>query len=59
MASLLHDPVLMGDFNLHIVSWSSDASQIADILESFDLYQFANFPTHIYGHVFLIMCVSF
>ena len=50
IASLPHDLVLMGDFNLHIESSSSDVRQLTDILESFDLNQHVNCPTHIHGH---------
>ena len=47
MASLPHDLVLMGDFNLHVESLSSDVRQLTGILESFNLDQYVNFPTHI------------
>ena len=36
----------MGDFNLHLESSSSDVRQLTGILESFDLNQLVNFPTH-------------
>ena len=49
IASLPHDLVLMGDFNLHIESSSSDVRQLTCISESFDLNQHVNFPTHIHG----------
>ena len=45
-----HDLALMGDFNLHTDSSSSDAGQLSGILESFDLYQYVDFPTHIHSH---------
>ena len=50
MASLPHDLVLMGDFNLHLESSSSDVRQLTGILESFNLDQYVNFPTHVRGH---------
>ena len=50
VASLPHDLVLMGDFNLHLESSSSDVRQLTGILESLDLNQHVNFPTHIHGH---------
>ena len=48
----------MGDFNLHIESSSSDVTQLAAILESFDLNQHVSFPTHIHGHSLDIMIFS-
>ena len=50
MASIPHDLVLMGDFNLHIDTSSSDARQFTDILESLDMDLHVNFPTHIHGN---------
>ena len=58
IASLPHDLVLMGDFNLHIESSSSDVRQLTGILESFDLNQHVNFPTHIHGHFLDVMIFS-
>ena len=37
IASLAHDMVLIGDFNLHIESSSFNVIQLTGILESFDL----------------------
>ena len=50
MSTLPHDVALMGDFNLRIDSSSSDAGQLTDILWSFDLHQYVDFPTHIHSH---------
>ena len=58
LASLLHDLVLMGDFNLHLESSSSDVRQFTGILESFDVNQHVNFPTHIHGHSLDVMIFS-
>ena len=58
LASLPHDLVLMGEFNLHLESSSSDVRQITSILESFDLNQHVNFPTHIHGHSLDVMIFS-
>ena len=48
----------MGDFNLHIESLSSDVRQLTDILDSFDLNQHVNFPTHNHGHSIDVMIFS-
>ena len=48
----------MGDFNLHLESSSSDVRQLTGILESFDLNQHVNFPTHIHGHSLDVMIFS-
>ena len=58
LASLPHDLVLMGDFNLHVESSSSDVRLLTGILESFDLNQHVNFPTHIHGHSLDVMIFS-
>ena len=58
IASLPHDLVLMGDFNLHLESSSSDVRQLTGILESFDLNQHVNFPIHIHGHSLDVMIFS-
>ena len=58
LASLPHDLVLMGDLNLHLESSSSDVRQLTAILESFDLNQHVNFPTHIYDHSLDVMIFS-
>jgi exonuclease III len=49
MSTLPNDLVLMGDFNLHVDTPSSDTDQFNDILESFDLEQRVDFPTRIHG----------
>ena len=58
MASLPHDLVLMRDFNIHVESSSSDVRQITGVLESFNLDQCVNFPTHIRGHSLNLMIFS-
>ena len=58
IASLPHDLVLMGDFNLHIESSSSDVRELTGILESFDLNQHVSFPTHIHGRSLDVMILS-
>ena len=57
MSTIPHDLALIGDFNLRIDSSSSDAGRLSGILDSFDLYQCVDFPTHIHGHSLdLIIC---
>ena len=58
IASLPHDLVLTGDFNLHIESSSSDVRQLTGILESLDLNKHTKFPTHIHGHSLDVMIFS-
>ena len=60
IASLPHDLALMGDFNLHLESSSSDVRQLSSpvILESFDLHQRVNFATNIHGHSLDVMIFS-
>ena len=48
----------MGDFNPHTESSLSDVRQLTGILESFDLNQHVNFPTHIHGHSLDVMIFS-
>ena len=48
--TITKDLVIMGDFNVHVDTNSSDSKQFSDILDSFDLSQHVDFPTHIYGH---------
>ena len=55
---LSHDPVLMGDFNLYNNFTSSDARQLTCTLESLDLHQYVDLPTHIHGHAFNVMISS-
>ena len=50
VASIPRDLALMGDFNTRFDSSSSDSGQLTDILKSFDLDQYVDFPTHIDGH---------
>ena len=43
--------LVVGDFNFHMdVADDTDAIKLKDILETFDLSQFINEPTHISGH---------
>ena len=58
LASLPHDLLLMGDFNLHLESSSPDVRQLTSILESFYLNQHVTFPTHIHGHSLDVMIFS-
>lgn len=58
MASLPHDLVVLGDFNLHVDTSSSQTSQFLDILASFDLQQNVDFPTHIHGHALDLIITS-
>ena len=58
ICTLPHDLALMGDFNLCIDSSSSDAGQLSGILESFDLHQCVDFPTHIHSHSLDLMIFS-
>ena len=44
--------------NLRIDSSSSDAGQLSGILDSFDLHQYVDFPTHIHGHSLDLMICS-
>ena len=41
-----------------IDSSSSEAGQLSGILDSFDLHQYVNFPTHIHGHSLDLMICS-
>ena len=42
---------ILGDFTLHLNKKQSPTTiKVCDILESFDLEQHINFPTHIHGH---------
>ena len=44
------DIFLTGDFNFHVDTPDSTTRQFLDILDSFDLLQYINFPTHRGGH---------
>ena len=58
ISTLPHDLALMGDFNLRIDSSSSDAGRLSGILDSFNLHQYVDFPTHIDGHSLDLMIFS-
>ena len=42
--------VIIGDFNFHIESTSSNSKAFNSLIDSFDLTQKVNFPTYIYRH---------
>ena len=42
--------VIIGDFNFHLESISSNSITFNSLSDSFDLTQKVNFPTHTYGH---------
>ncbi len=50
LSSLPHNLVILGDFNIHIDTPSSQTTNFLETLESFNLHQNVNFPTHILGH---------
>ena len=58
MSTFPHDLALMGDLNIRIDSSSSDAGRLSSILDSFDLHQYVDFPTHIHGHSLDLMIYS-
>ena len=58
ISTLSHNLALMGDFNLRIDSSSSDVGRLSGILDSFDLHQYVDFPTHIHGHSLDLMICS-
>ena len=58
ISTLPHDLGLMGDFNLPIDSSSSDAGRLSGMLDSFDLHQCVDFPSHIHGHSLDLMICS-
>jgi len=58
LASLPHNMVVLGDFNLHVDSDSSQTAQFLDILSSFNLRQNVDFPTHIHGHTLDLIITS-
>ena len=58
ISTLPHDLARMWDFNLRIDSSSSDAGQLFGILESFDLHQYVDFPTHVHDHYLDLMICS-
>ena len=42
--------VIIGDFNLHLETTCSNSKTFHSLIDSFDLIQKVNFPTHIHGH---------
>ena len=42
--------VIISDFNFHVESTSPNTKTFNSLIDSFDLTQEVNFPTHIYGH---------
>ena len=42
--------VIIGDFNFHLKTTCSNSKTFHSLIESFDLIQKVNFPTHIHGH---------
>ena len=59
ISTLPHDLALMGNFHLRIDSSSSDAGRLSGILDSFDLHQYVDFPTHIHSYpLHLMICSS-
>lgn len=50
LVSYTPDLFMLGDFNFHMDIRSSDTTRLMEIIESFDLKQHVNFPTHISGH---------
>ena len=41
---------IIGDFNLHLETTCSNSKTFHSLINSFDLIQKVNFPTHIHGH---------
>ena len=41
---------IIGDFNLHLETTCSNSKTFYSLIDSFDLNQKVNFPTHIHGH---------
>ena len=56
--TLPHGLARMEDFNLRIDSSSADSGQLPGTLESFDLHQYGDFPTHIHSHSLDLMICS-
>ena len=51
LITLASEFYILADFNLHLDKKQSPTTiKFYDILESFDLEQHVNFPTHIHGH---------
>ncbi len=59
LASLPHDLVILGDFNLHVDLKSNPASlRFMEMLTFFDFHQYVDFPTHILGHTLDLIITS-
>ena len=50
MSSVPGELFILGDFNLHLDTPSSQTDDITDSLSTFGLNQHVNFPTDIHGH---------
>lgn len=50
IATLLGELIITQDFNLHVNIESADTSSFLNILDSFDLVQRVDFPTHVLRH---------
>ena len=50
MSSVPGELFILGDFNLHLDTPSSQTDDFTDLLSTFGLNQHVNFPTHILGH---------
>ena len=50
LAPLGHDIYILGDLNLHLDTDNAGTRKFNDILDSFNLKQHVDFPTHIHGH---------
>lgn len=49
----------MGDFNIHYDNTTSTQyNDLKSVLDSADLAQFVNFPTHNKGHILDLVCFS-
>ena len=42
--------MIIGDFNFHLERTCSNSKTFHSLIDSFDLTQKVNFPTHIHGH---------
>lgn len=50
--------VIAGDFNIHVESEDSNAKQLKELLDLYDLQQHISFPTHIKGHTLDLVITS-
>ena len=50
MSSVPGELFILGDFNLHLDTPSSQTDDFTDLLSAFDLNQHVNVPTHSHGH---------